>query len=157
VPLPLLLYPRGRGSKEGNQVDYNMITIRTLSLLVYFKYIFYRFIYALGSKTWLSEIFQMVGRVISDPFLDLPSPYGVVPRVPILINRFHFQAFWPCFQGFLEVVQRAWHCLLNSASPFGHLDWLFCNTMRFLKSWSDRFIRNDRTQVEVAKEVVHDA
>jgi hypothetical protein len=36
VPLPLLLYPRGRGHKEGNRVDYNMIPIMTLSLLAYF-------------------------------------------------------------------------------------------------------------------------
>jgi hypothetical protein len=36
VPLPLLLYPSGRGYKEGNRVSYNMIPIRTLSLLAYF-------------------------------------------------------------------------------------------------------------------------
>jgi hypothetical protein len=40
VPLPLLLYPRGRGYKEGNRVGYNIISIRTLSLLTYFVNIF---------------------------------------------------------------------------------------------------------------------
>jgi hypothetical protein len=40
VLLPLLLYARGRGYKEGKQLDYNMIPIRTLSLLTYFIYIF---------------------------------------------------------------------------------------------------------------------
>jgi hypothetical protein len=39
VSLPLLLYPRGRGYKEGNRVSYDMIPIRTLSLLAYFTYI----------------------------------------------------------------------------------------------------------------------
>jgi hypothetical protein len=40
VPLPLIVYPRGRGYKESNIIGYNMILIRTLSLLVYFTYIF---------------------------------------------------------------------------------------------------------------------
>jgi hypothetical protein len=39
------LYPSfyiqgGRGYREGKRVDYNMIPIRTLSLLVYFTYIY---------------------------------------------------------------------------------------------------------------------
>jgi hypothetical protein len=39
VPLPLLLYPKGQGYKEGNRVGYNMILIRIVSLLAYFAYI----------------------------------------------------------------------------------------------------------------------
>jgi hypothetical protein len=35
---------------------------------------------------WSSRIFWMVGRVIADTSLDLLSPCGVVPRVPILIK-----------------------------------------------------------------------
>jgi hypothetical protein len=43
-------YIQGGGYKEGNRVIYNMIPIRTLSLLVYFTYIFiYIIIYDLGS------------------------------------------------------------------------------------------------------------
>ena len=58
VPLTLLLYPRGRGYKEGNRVDYNIISIMTLSLLAYFTYIFIDIIiYALGSTPWSSGIF----------------------------------------------------------------------------------------------------
>jgi hypothetical protein len=38
---------------------------------------------------------------------------------------FHFQAFWPRFPGFLDVVQRVWHCLLNDVSPFSRLDCCF--------------------------------
>jgi hypothetical protein len=68
VPLPLLLYPRGQGYKEGNLVSYNMIPIRTLSLLAYFIYILIDIIiYALGSTPWSSRIFWMVGKVIADP------------------------------------------------------------------------------------------
>jgi hypothetical protein len=51
------LYPSfyiqgGRGYKEGNRVNYNMISIMTLSLLVYYIYIFINIIiYALGSTS----------------------------------------------------------------------------------------------------------
>jgi hypothetical protein len=54
-----------------------MILIRTLSLLVYFSYIFIDIIiYTLGNMSWFSEIFWMVGRVIADPFLNLLSSCG---------------------------------------------------------------------------------
>jgi hypothetical protein len=85
VPLPLLLYQGGRGYKEGNRVDYNMIQIRIFSLLAYFTYILIdTIIYALGSTSWSSGIIWMVGRVVKDPSLGLPSPGDVVPRVLIL-------------------------------------------------------------------------
>jgi hypothetical protein len=67
------LYPSfyiqgGRGYKEVNRVGYNMISIRTLSLLVYFTYIFIDIIiYALGNTSWSFEMFWMVSRVIADP------------------------------------------------------------------------------------------
>jgi hypothetical protein len=85
------LYPSfyiqgGRGYKEDKQVGYNMIPIRTLSLLAYCTYIFIDIIiYALGSIR-LSRIFWMVGRVIADPSLGLLSLCRVVPRVSILIT-----------------------------------------------------------------------
>jgi hypothetical protein len=49
---------KGRGYKEGNRVAYNMISIKTLSLLAYFTYIFIDIIiYVLGSTPWFSGIF----------------------------------------------------------------------------------------------------
>jgi hypothetical protein len=64
-----------------------MILIKTLSLLIYFTYIFIDIIiYALGSTSWSFGIFWMVGRVITDPSLGLSSLYGVVPQVPILVS-----------------------------------------------------------------------
>jgi hypothetical protein len=77
-----------RGYKEGNRVGYNMILIRTPSLHAYFTYISLDIIiYALWSMPWSSGIFRMVGRVIMDPSLGLPSPCEVVPWVLILITR----------------------------------------------------------------------
>jgi hypothetical protein len=79
VPLPLLLYPRGQGYKEGNRISYNMIPIKTISLLTYFTYIpIDTIIYALWSKPRSSRIFRMVARVVMDPSLGLLSPYEVV-------------------------------------------------------------------------------
>jgi Trk-type K+ transport system membrane component len=40
VSLPLLLYQRGRSYKEINRVGYKMISIRTLSKITYFIYVF---------------------------------------------------------------------------------------------------------------------
>jgi hypothetical protein len=99
VVLKLLdLFPRGclypsfyiQGGwdyNEGNRVGYNMIAIRTLSLLTYFTHIFIdRIIYALVSMPWSSEIFWMLGWVIADPSLGFLSPCEVVPRVLIPIK-----------------------------------------------------------------------
>jgi hypothetical protein len=86
---PFLYIQGGRGYKEGNRVSYNMIPIRTPSLLTYVTNIFCRYKYLhLGEHDiWSSRFFWMVGRVIADPSLGLPNLYGVVPRVPILVSR----------------------------------------------------------------------
>jgi hypothetical protein len=85
--LPFISKLRRRGYKEGNRVSYNMISIGTLSLLAYFTYIFIDIIiYTLGNISWSSGIFYMVGRVVVDPSIDLPSLCEVVPRVLILIT-----------------------------------------------------------------------
>jgi hypothetical protein len=49
-------------------------------------------------------------------------------------KRFQFKSFWPKCSIFSEVVERAWHCPLRDANPFHHLDWLFKNTGKKLKS-----------------------
>jgi hypothetical protein len=84
---PSFYFQRGRGYKEGKRVGYNIISIKTLYLLVYFTYILIHIIiYALGSTPWSSRIFWMVGRVIIDPSLGLPTTCEVVHRVLILIS-----------------------------------------------------------------------
>jgi hypothetical protein len=87
VSLPLLLYPRGRGYKEGSQVGYNMIHIMTLSLLAYFTYIFYRYNYLrLGEHVMIIWNLLDSGLSHSGPLLGLPSLCGMVPRVSILVS-----------------------------------------------------------------------
>jgi hypothetical protein len=70
-------------------------------------------------------------------------------------KRFHFLAYWSKFPEFLEVVEHTWHCSLVNADPCHRLDWLFHNTARALKTYSDHHISNIRMQLEVAKEVVY--
>jgi hypothetical protein len=95
VSLPLILYPRRRSYKEGNRVGYYMITIRTPSLLSYFTYISMDIIiYVLGSTSWSSVIFWMVGRVVVDPSVGLPSPCEVVPLILILVSSTRVISKW---------------------------------------------------------------
>jgi hypothetical protein len=147
VPLPLLLYPRGRGYKECNRVSYNMIPTGTLSLLAYFIDIV---IYALGSTPWSSWIFWMVGWILTDLSLDLPSPCEVVPRVLILVI-FSLQTLSPCYgdrrfshsQIFLTSAgshKGSWGASLGSSSSVGTfsfipsmISWRFkCRRWKFI-------------------------
>jgi hypothetical protein len=57
---------------------------------------------------------------------------------------FHFRSFWPRLPSFLNVVTRAWHCLLGNACTFARLHWLLHNMAKCLKSWSDRMIGSIR-------------
>jgi hypothetical protein len=91
----------------------------------------------------------------------LPSLFS--DHTPLLLHtsmiderrrRFHFLPFWPRCEGFMEVVQDAWHCPIRGVTPFQKLDWLFRNTAWFLKSWSDHRVSNLKLQLEIAKEVV---
>jgi hypothetical protein len=70
-------------------------------------------------------------------------------------KRLHFRLFWVRALGFREAVAYAWRCPLHEASTFRRLDWLFHNTARVLKSWSDMFVGNEHQRLKIAKEVVH--
>jgi hypothetical protein len=85
-------------------------------------------------------------------------------HVPLLLQldssfvghkRFLFRNFWTQCPRFLDVIKWALRCLLRNAKPFMRLDWLLQNTARFLKSWSDHFLGNVGSRLEIAKEVVH--
>jgi hypothetical protein len=55
----------------------------------------------------------------------------------------------------MEVVRHTWNCPLHDTDLWHRLDWLMRNMAHFLNSWIDRFIGNDRIQLEIAKKVVH--
>jgi hypothetical protein len=47
-------------------------------------------------------------------------------------RHFHFRSYWPKLHAYLEVVQRAWSCLIPDANPFRKLEWLLRNTSKAL-------------------------
>jgi hypothetical protein len=65
-------------------------------------------------------------------------------------KRFHFRSFWPKLPGFLQVVERAWHCPMHHADPFSKLAGLLHNTAHCLQSWSSKPIKNVLTQLSLA-------
>jgi hypothetical protein len=69
-------------------------------------------------------------------------------------KRFHFKAFWPRCAGFMEAVQLSWCCRLSEANSFRRLDHFLRNTGKVLRSWSDQFRCNVRSQLAIAPEVV---
>jgi hypothetical protein len=100
------------------------VTTWSLSIL-YFTYIFiYIIIYTLRSTLRSSEIFWMVGWVVVNPLLDIPSLYGVILRIPILDNDLlvlikllwmwsHWRVCWAKIHGigplsFLQGDQHTW-------------------------------------------------
>jgi hypothetical protein len=92
---PSLYIQGGWGYKKDNWVGYNIISIMTLSLLIYFTYISMGIIiYALGSMLHSSWIFWIVGRVVANPSLGLSSPCGVVPWILILISSPWVLGMW---------------------------------------------------------------
>jgi hypothetical protein len=64
----------------------------------------------------------------------LPCPLQGRPRVRSTLQE----------ASFLNVVTRAWQCLLGNACPFARLHWLLHNMAKCLKSWSDRMIGSIR-------------
>jgi hypothetical protein len=106
--------------------------------------------------TWSNERMHPTLELIDRAFISNHASLLLHTRNEYMHHkRFHFRAYWPKFPGFLEMVEKAWLCPLTDADPCRRLDWLLRNTARVLKSWSDRCIGNIRSQLEVAKEVVH--
>jgi hypothetical protein len=131
MPLPLLLYPRGWVYKEGNQVGYNMISNKTLSLLIYFTYISIDIIiYSLWSTSWSSKISWMVGWVVTNHSLGLPSPCDVVPWALNLVNSPQVLGKWVDARWTLSSLS-VMNLPLNSKGEIN----LFTQKSYFLKYW----------------------
>lgn len=55
-------------------------------------------------------------------------------------RRFHFEAFWPKFEGFQEAVQAAWSSVPARQCPFITLDLKFKAVAKGLQSWNNKNI-----------------
>lgn len=70
-------------------------------------------------------------------------------------RRFHFESFWPKFEGFHEAVQQAWQSVPNNPCPLETLALKFRAAARGLQSWSDKKVGHFNSQLSLAKEIVH--
>jgi hypothetical protein len=70
-------------------------------------------------------------------------------------KRFHFEAFCPKIDGFLEAVQQAWNSIQPNHCPFLTLDNKFKAAARGLQAWSDKKVGHGESQLTLAREILH--
>lgn len=70
-------------------------------------------------------------------------------------RRFHFEAFWPKLDGFMEAVQSAWDSVQTASCPFDTLAQKLQATSRGLQSWSQKNVGHVKTQLGMARVVLH--
>ena len=69
--------------------------------------------------------------------------------------RFHFEAFWPKMDGFMETVESAWTSIPARHYPLETLSLKLKAAARSLQSWSQKKVGHIKSQLLMAKEVVH--
>jgi hypothetical protein len=69
-------------------------------------------------------------------------------------RRFHFEAFWPKIDGFLEAVHQAWVFFQPNNCPFLTLDNRFRATARGLQAWSDKKAGHVESKLTLAREIL---
>jgi hypothetical protein len=70
-------------------------------------------------------------------------------------QRFHFKSFWTKIEGFHETVQAAWDSVETDNSPFLALDKKLKVTAKRLQGWSEKRVGHVRSQLALAKELLH--
>lgn len=70
-------------------------------------------------------------------------------------RRFHFESFWPKFEGFQDAVQQAWQSVPHTPNPLETLALKFRAAAKGLQSWSDKKVGHFNSQLDLAKEILH--
>lgn len=70
-------------------------------------------------------------------------------------RRFHFESFWTKIEGFHETVEAAWDSVETDNSPFLTLDKKLKVTAKRLQGWSEKRVGHVRSQLALAKELLH--
>jgi hypothetical protein len=70
-------------------------------------------------------------------------------------RRFHFESFWPKLDGFQEAVAAAWASMPAGPCPLVSLAVKLKATTRGLQSWSDKTVGYVASQLQLAKELLH--
>jgi exonuclease III len=70
-------------------------------------------------------------------------------------RRFHFEAFWTKLDDFQDTVAEVWNSVQATTCPFNTLDRKLKETAKKLQTWSDRKVGHVRSQLALAKEILH--
>jgi hypothetical protein len=70
-------------------------------------------------------------------------------------QRFHFESFWTKLDGFQEAVATAWTAVPIGPCPLLTLAAKLKAMARGLQGWSERKVEHVSTQLELAKELMH--
>lgn len=70
-------------------------------------------------------------------------------------RRFHFEDFWPQFEGFHEAVLLAWESVPATRCPLETFSSKLRATAKGLQSWSDKKVGHFKAQLENAREIIH--
>lgn len=70
-------------------------------------------------------------------------------------RRFHFEMYWPKVEGFADVVAAAWSSIQATNCPLETLSLKFRALTRELQSWSQKRVGYVKSQLLLAKELVH--
>jgi hypothetical protein len=70
-------------------------------------------------------------------------------------RRFHFEAFWTKLDDFQDTVVDVWNSVQATTCPFNTLDRKLKETTKKLQTWSDRKVGHVRSQLALAKEILH--
>lgn len=68
---------------------------------------------------------------------------------------FHFEAFWPTMDGFVDTVETVWSSVQPRHCPLETLSLKLKATARALQSWGQKKIGHISSQLALAKEIIH--
>jgi len=70
-------------------------------------------------------------------------------------RRFHFESYWTQLPGFLDTVKNSWDEPVRDAGPFERISIKLKRLTRALQSWSAKKVGHIKTQLALAREVLH--
>jgi hypothetical protein len=68
---------------------------------------------------------------------------------------FHFESFWTCLPGFLDTVKSSWDQPSQTSCPLENISFKLKRLTRDLQSWSTKGVGHLKTQLSLAREVLH--
>jgi hypothetical protein len=113
--------------------------------------------------SWIECFVRLTGRCFPNALLQSAASEDS-DHCPLVLGlrdnkvtkrRFHFESFWTKIEGFHEVVQNAWSSIPDGHCPYLSLDLKFKATAKALQRWSDKKVGHINSQLELAREVLH--